>query len=142
MGTYPEFELGVQIVEEEDEFAFDFDLLDPTKIIPEELVPVRRIGKMDPQPQPGQLLRRNRAGCLPSGARRPGDRLHQRPAPAGAAVLLPGYPADPSGRPELPRNPINRPSPVHNNQRDGFHRQTINKGVPTTSPTRWPRAAR
>ncbi|MFN7117412.1 MAG: catalase, partial [Saprospiraceae bacterium] len=45
-GNYPEFELGVQIVEEEDEFKFDFDLLDPTKIIPEELVPVQIIGKM------------------------------------------------------------------------------------------------
>ncbi len=46
MGDYPEFELGVQIVEEEDEHKFDFDLLDATKIIPEEEVPVRPIGKM------------------------------------------------------------------------------------------------
>ncbi len=45
-GYYPEWELGLQIVEEEDEFKFDFDLLDPTKIIPEELVPVRRVGKL------------------------------------------------------------------------------------------------
>src|SRR5690606_35960643 len=45
-GNYPEFELGVQMVKEEDEHKFDFDLLDPTKIIPEELVPVRKIGKM------------------------------------------------------------------------------------------------
>ena len=46
MGDCPEYELGVQIVEGEDEFKFDFDLLDPTKLIPEELVPVRAIGKM------------------------------------------------------------------------------------------------
>lgn len=45
-GDYPEWEFGVQIVEEEDEHKFDFDLLDPTKIIPEELVPVKRIGKL------------------------------------------------------------------------------------------------
>jgi catalase len=45
-GHYPEFELGVQIVEEADADSFDVDLLDPTKIIPEELVPVQRIGKM------------------------------------------------------------------------------------------------
>jgi hypothetical protein len=38
--------LGLQIVEEEDEFKFDFDLLDATKLIPEELVPVRRVGKL------------------------------------------------------------------------------------------------
>src|SRR5690554_6138062 len=45
-GNFPEFELGVQVVDPEDEFAFGFDLLDPTKIIPEELVPVKMIGKM------------------------------------------------------------------------------------------------
>jgi Catalase len=45
-GNYPEWELGVQIVPEEDEMKFDFDLLDATKIIPEELVPVTPIGRM------------------------------------------------------------------------------------------------
>jgi len=45
-GDFPEWELGVQIVPEEDEHKFEFDLLDPTKLIPEELVPVMRIGKM------------------------------------------------------------------------------------------------
>ncbi len=45
-GDFPEYELGVQIIAEEDESKFDFDILDPTKLIPEELVPVRPIGKM------------------------------------------------------------------------------------------------
>jgi catalase len=45
-GDYPEYEFGVQILEQEDEFKFPFDILDATKIWPEELVPVRRIGKM------------------------------------------------------------------------------------------------
>ena len=45
-GDYPEYELGVQIIEEEDEHAFDFDLLDASKLVPEELVPVQRIGKL------------------------------------------------------------------------------------------------
>ena len=45
-GDYPEYEFGIQVVEEKDEQAFDFDLLDPTKIIPENVVPVRRIGKL------------------------------------------------------------------------------------------------
>ena len=43
---FPEYELGFQLIPEEDEFKFDFDLLDPTKLIPEELVPVQRVGKM------------------------------------------------------------------------------------------------
>jgi catalase len=46
LGNGPEWELGLQIVEEEKEHDFDFDLLDPTKIIPEELVPVRRVGRL------------------------------------------------------------------------------------------------
>ena len=45
-GQFPEWELGVQIVPEEDEHKFDFDLLDATKLIPEEMVPVKVIGKM------------------------------------------------------------------------------------------------
>ena len=45
-GEFPEWELGLQIIPEEDEHKFEFDLLDPTKIVPEELVPVIRVGKM------------------------------------------------------------------------------------------------
>ena len=45
-GAFPEWELGIQVVPEKDEHKFDFDLLDPTKLIPEELVPVKRIGKL------------------------------------------------------------------------------------------------
>jgi catalase len=45
-GQFPEWELGVQIVAEEDQYKFQFDLLDPTKLIPESLVPVRIIGKL------------------------------------------------------------------------------------------------
>src|SRR5260221_1394939 len=45
-GAFPEWEFGVQVVPEEDEHKFPFDLLDPTKIILEELIPVQRIGKM------------------------------------------------------------------------------------------------
>jgi hypothetical protein len=104
MGDYPEWELGVQIVEEEDEHEFDFDLLDATKIIPEELVPVRRIGKM--------TLNRNPTTSSPrpsrwrsTRARRAGHRLHQRSAAAGAAVLVPRHAAHPPGRAELPRDP-------------------------------------
>ncbi len=45
-GNYPEYEFGVQMINEENEFAFDFDILDPTKLWPEELIPVKRIGKL------------------------------------------------------------------------------------------------
>jgi catalase len=45
-GDFPVWEFGVQVIDEKDRHAFDFDLLDPTKLIPEEVVPVRRIGKL------------------------------------------------------------------------------------------------
>jgi catalase len=45
-GDFPEYELGVQLFDDEFADSFDFDVLDATKLIPEELVPVRRIGKM------------------------------------------------------------------------------------------------
>ena len=57
-GAFPEWEFGVQIVPEEDEFKFEFDLLDPTKIIPEELVPVQRIGKMTLNRNPDNFLQK------------------------------------------------------------------------------------
>lgn len=45
-GAYPKWELGIQTVAEEDEHNFDFDLLDCTKLIPEELVPIQNIGTL------------------------------------------------------------------------------------------------
>lgn len=45
-GAYPEYELGVQLIAEEDEFKYDFDILDDTKLWPEEVVPVQYIGKL------------------------------------------------------------------------------------------------
>ena len=45
-GNFPEWELGVQIFSEDEAEAFSFDILDATKIVPEEVVPVRPIGRM------------------------------------------------------------------------------------------------
>jgi catalase len=45
-GSFPEWELGLQIFDDEFADRFDFDVLDATKIIPEELVPVRRVGRL------------------------------------------------------------------------------------------------
>lgn len=45
-GAFPEYELGVQLIAEEDECKYDFDILDDTKLWPEEDIPVEIIGKM------------------------------------------------------------------------------------------------
>lgn len=57
-GNYPEFEFGVQMIREDEEFNFGFDILDPTKIWPEELIPVKIIGKMTLNRNTDNFLRR------------------------------------------------------------------------------------
>ena len=46
LGDFPEYELGLQLFDEEFAQRFDFDVLDATKIIPEEQVPVRKVGRL------------------------------------------------------------------------------------------------
>ena len=62
-GAFPEWELGVQVMPDTDDQYFEgIDLLDATKLVPEELVPVQPIGRMTLNRRPTQLLRRGRAG--------------------------------------------------------------------------------
>jgi catalase len=129
MGNFPEFELGVQIVEEKDEFAFDFDLLDPTKIIPEELVPVRRIGKMVLNRNPDNFFAETEQVAFHPGHVVPGIDFTNDPLLQGRLFSYLDTQLIRLGGPNFAEIPINRPiAPVHNNQRDGFMRQTINKG--------------
>ncbi|RYF98059.1 MAG: catalase HPII, partial [Caulobacteraceae bacterium] len=46
MGAFPEWELGLQLFDQDFADQFDFDVLDPTKIIPEEILPVRIVGRL------------------------------------------------------------------------------------------------
>jgi catalase len=76
-GAFFEYELGLQVMPDDGSDSFEgIDLLDPTKIVPEELVPVQRVGKLTPQPQSRQLLHRDRAGRLPSRQPGAGHRGH------------------------------------------------------------------
>lgn len=87
-GNYPEYEFGVQMIEEAHEFDFDFDILDPTKLWPEELVPVKIIGKMTLNRNVDNFFCRNRAGGVLPRQHRARHRFQQRPAAPGAAVFL------------------------------------------------------
>jgi catalase len=128
-GDFPEFELGVQIVEEEDEFKFDFDLLDPTKIIPEEEVPVRRIGKMVLNRNPDNFFAETEQVAFHPGHVVPGIDFTNDPLLQGRLFSYLDTQLIRLGGPNFAELPINRPlAPVHNNQRDGYGRQTINVG--------------
>ena len=127
-GNFPEFELGMQVVEEEDEFAFDFDLLDPTKIIPEELVPVKKVGKMTLNRNPDNFFAETEQVAFHPGHIVPGIDFTNDPLLQGRLFSYLDTQIIRLGGPNFNEIPINKPmSEVHNNQRDGFMRQTINK---------------
>ncbi len=135
MGDYPEFELGVQIVEEEDEFKFDFDLLDSTKIIPEELVPVRKIGKMILNRNPQNFFAETeqvafQVNNVVSGIDFSNDPLLQARLLSYADTQMHRL-----GSANFTDIPINRPvCPVSNNQQDGFMQTNIYTSKVNYSP--------
>jgi catalase len=134
-GNFPEWELGLQIVPEEDEFKFEFDLLDPTKIIPEELVPVTRIGKMTLNRNPENFFAETEQSAFHIGHVVPGIDFTNDPLLQGRLFSYTDTQLIRLGGPNFQEIPINRPIvPVHNNQRDGHMRQTINRGKVSYGP--------
>src|SRR5215204_4324054 len=134
-GDYPEWELGVQIVEEKDEHSFDFDLLDPTKIIPEEIVPVQRIGRLTLNRNPENFFAETEQVAFHLGNIVPGIDFTNDPLLQGRLFSYLDTQLTRLGGPNFHEIPINRPvAPLHNNQRDGFMRQTINRGQTSYDP--------
>lgn len=134
-GSYPEWELGVQIVAEEDEHKFDFDLLDPTKIIPEALVPVKIVGKMTLNRNPDNFFAETEQVAFHPGHIVPGIDFTNDPLLQGRLFSYIDTQLKRLGGPNFHEIPINRPiAPMHNNQRDGHMRQEINKGRTSYEP--------
>jgi catalase len=134
-GNYPEWELGVQIVEESREHDFDFDLLDPTKLIPEELVPVERIGRLTLNRNPDNFFAETEQVAFHPGHIVPGIDFTNDSLLQGRLFSYTDTQLKRLGGPNFHEIPINRPiAPVHNNQRDGHMRQTINRGKVSYEP--------
>ncbi|GGG16233.1 catalase [Pontibacter amylolyticus] len=128
-GNYPEFELCVQMVDEADEFKFDFDLLDATKIIPEELVPLKPIGKMVLNRNPDNFFAETEQVAFHPGNLVPGIDVTNDPLLQARLFSYLDTQLNRFNSTNFSEIPINRPvCPVHNFQQDGFMRQTINKG--------------
>jgi catalase len=134
-GDYPEWEFGVQLVEEADEHAFDFDLLDATKIIPEEVVPVKRIGKLTLNRNPDNFFAETEQVAFHPGHIVPGIDFTSDPLLQGRLFSYTDTQLIRLGGPNFHEIPINRPvAPLHNHQRDGYMRQTINRGRASYEP--------
>ncbi|QHJ70357.1 catalase [Planococcus halotolerans] len=128
-GDYPEFELGVQIIAEEDEHKFDFDLLDATKIWPQEEVPIQMIGKMTLNRNVDNVFAETEQVAFHPGHVVPGIDFSNDPLLQGRLFSYTDTQLIRLGGPNFHEIPINRPvCPFHNNQRDGYNRMTINKG--------------
>ncbi len=144
MGDYPEWELGVQIVEEENEHDFDFDILDPTKIIPEEIVPITPLGKMTLNRNPDNFFAETEQVAFCPGHIVPGIDFSNDPLLQGRLFSYTDTQISRLGGPNFHELPINRPvAPFHNGQRDAQHRTTIDKGRASYEPNSidggWPK---
>jgi catalase len=128
-GDFPQWELGVQIVSEKDEHKFSFDLLDATKIIPEELVPVQIIGTMTLNRNPENFFAETEQAAFDPGRVVPGIDFTDDPLLQGRVFSYLDTQNYRLGGPNFHELPINRPiNGKHNNQKDGFSRIDILKG--------------
>lgn len=134
-GAYPEWDLGVQIVPEENEHDFDFDLLDPTKIIPEELVPVEIFGTLTLNRNPNNFFAETEQVAFHPGHLVPGIDFTNDPLLQGRLFSYTDTQLSRLGSPNFHEIPINKSvGEVHNNQRDGHMRQQIVKGKVSYEP--------
>ena len=128
-GHGPQWELGVQVFTEEEAERFSFDVLDATKIVPEELVPVRPIGRMVLDRNPDNFFAETEQVAFCAAHVVPGVDFTNDPLLAGRIHSYVDTQISRLGGPNFHEIPINAPlAPVHNNQRDGMHRQAVHRG--------------
>jgi catalase len=128
-GAYPEYEFGMQIFTEEQAEDFSFDVLDATKIVPEELVPVTPVGKMVLNRNPDNFFAETEQVAFCAAHLVPGLDFSNDPLLAGRIHSYQDTQISRLGGPNFHEIPINAPVvPTHNNQRDGMHRQAIHRG--------------
>ncbi|WP_278926733.1 catalase [Staphylococcus auricularis] len=128
-GDYPEYELGLQILSPEQEFDFDFDILDPTKIWPEDEIPVQIVGKMTLNKNVDNVFDETEQSAFHPGNIVPGIDFSDDPLLQGRLFSYTDTLAHRLGGPNFNQIPINQPvADVHNNQRDAQHQSKVHEG--------------
>ena len=128
-GEFPEWELGLQVFTEEQAEGFDFDVLDPTKLVPEELVPLLPVGKMVLNRNPDNFFAETEQVAFCTAHIIPGIDFSNDPLLQGRIHSYLDTQLTRLGGPNFHEIPINASvAQVHNNQRDGMHRQAVNRG--------------
>ncbi len=134
-GNYPEYELGLQVFTEEQAAQFSFDILDATKIVPEELVPLRTVGRLVLNRNPDNFFAETEQVAFCTAHVVPGIDFSNDPLLAGRIHSYVDTQISRLGGPNFHEIPINASvAQVHNNQRDGLHRQAIHRGRVSYEP--------
>ena len=134
-GDFPEWELGIQTFTEEQSERFSFDVLDATKLIPEELIPVVPIGRMVLNRNPDNFFAETEQVAFCTAHVIPGIDFSNDPLLAGRIHSYVDTQITRLGGPNFHEIPINAPiAPVQNNQRDGMHRQALHRGRVSYEP--------
>ncbi|HPU49963.1 MAG TPA: catalase [Burkholderiaceae bacterium] len=128
-GCGPEYDLALQIITEEQAEGFTFDILDATKLVPEELVPLQKVGRMVLNRNPDNFFAETEQVAFCTAHVVPGIDFSNDPLLQGRIHSYVDTQLTRLGGPNFHEIPINASvTEVHNNQRDGFHRQAINRG--------------
>ncbi|MDJ0397744.1 catalase [Rhodococcus rhodochrous] len=135
-GAYPEWDLGVQVFPDTPEQTFEgIDLLDPTKIVPEELAPVQIIGTMVLNANPTNFFAETEQVAFHPGHLVPGIDVTDDPLLQGRLFSYLDTQLTRLGGPNFGQIPINRPhAPVNDMFRDGFHQHAVHTGVAPYKP--------
>ncbi|MEV4711698.1 catalase [Micromonospora sp. NPDC049374] len=135
-GAFPEWELGLQVFPDTPEETFaGIDLLDPTKIVPEELAPVQPVGKLTLNRTPTNFFAETEQVAFHVGHLPPGIDVTNDPLLQGRLFSYVDTQLTRLGGPNFAQIPINRPhAPVNDMLRDGFHQHAVHAGVAPYRP--------
>jgi catalase len=137
-GDYPEWELGVQVFDDKFADEFEFDILDPTKLIPEEQVPVRIIGKMVLDNNVDNFFAETEQVAFCTQNIVPGIDFTNDPLLQGRNFSYLDTQLKRLGSPNFTHIPINAPKcPVRHYQQDGHMAMTNPKGRVNYEPNSW-----
>lgn len=135
-GAHPQWELGVQLMPDTPDQTFEgIDLLDPTKLVPEELCPVRPVGRLTLDRNPANFFAETEQIAFHTGHLVRGIDITDDPLLHARMFSYADTQLTRLGGPNWEQLPINRPvAPVNNEQRDGFGQQAIHEGRAAYAP--------
>ena len=135
-GAHPEWDLGVQVFPDTPDQMFEgIDLLDSTKLVPEELAPVQVVGTMTLNANPGNYFAETEQVAYHAGHFVPGIDATDDPLFQGRLFSYLDTQLTRLGGPNFDQIPINRPhAPVNDMLRDGYHQDAVHTGIAPYRP--------